>query len=357
MTKELRWGFTTGTCAAAASKAAAKLLCKGEACSVVSIRLPDGEVVTFPVLEIRSTGIRCEAAVQKDAGDDPDVTDGLPVWAAVSLSEGSRVSFSAGPGVGTVTLPGMQLPPGEPAINPGPRGMIIDAVREVSSRGMHVEISIPGGEEAAKRTFNGKLGIRGGLSILGTSGRVRPYSHAALRDALVCSLDIAKGCGITAPVMVPGNYGKRVALGRFNRTEREVIEVSNEWGFMLDALIERGFQELLVLGHPGKLVKLAMGYWNTHSRQSPGVVPYLVECADSLGIPVAGDIPTAEGFFASLPVVPRIEIGEKCTRKVHRAVARRVGPHVGCAVVLTTMNGDILGTSGDISPWEGERKG
>ncbi len=356
MSKELRWGFTTGTCAAAASKAAAKLLCKGETCSSVSIRLPDGEVVAFPVLETRSNGIRCEAAVRKNAGDDPDVTDGLPVWAAVSFSDGDGVSFSAGAGVGTVTLPGMQLSPGEPAINPGPRRMIVDAVREVSSRGMHVEISIPGGEEAAKRTFNGKLGIQGGLSILGTSGRVRPYSHAALRDALVCSLDIAKGCGITAPVMVPGNYGKRVALGKFNRTEREVIEVSNEWGFMLDAFTRRGFQALLVLGHPGKLVKLAMGYWNTHSRQSPGVVPYLVRCADSLGIPVAEDIPAAEGVFASLPTIPRMRLGEMCAGRVRRAVAGRVSAHIECAVVLTRMSGDIIGASGDITPWEGDRK-
>ncbi len=354
MTKELRWGFTTGACATAAAKAAATTLCTGESCSSVTVRLPDGDDVSFVIAEAHKRDGCCEAAVRKDAGDDPDVTDGMLVWARVSFSENEDITFSAGRGVGVITLPGMQLPVGEPAINPGPRAMITNALREISNRGFNVEISIPKGEEAAKRTFNGKLGIQGGLSILGTTGRVRPYSNAALRDALVCSLDVAEGCGISAPVLVPGNYGRRVALGRFKRAEREVVEVGNEWGFMLDAFTRKNFSSLLVLGHPGKLVKLAMGYWDTHSRRSPGVVPSLIERAEAMKIPAPENVPTAEGFFQSLSIERRQRLGNELSRLIYEAVEEKIGSHLHIAVVLAMMSGDILGMFGDISPWTGE---
>ena len=144
--------------------------------------------------------------------------------------------FVAGEGVGTVTKPGLQVPPGEPAINPVPRQMILAAIRDVTARGVRVEISLPGGREIAAKTFNPRLGIEGGLSILGTTGIVRPYCTRALQDALKCTLDVAAACGVTAPVLVPGNIGASAARRHFSLREEQVIEAGNEWGFVLDLL-------------------------------------------------------------------------------------------------------------------------
>ncbi len=243
----LRTGITTGTCAAAAARAAATVLAGLAPPAEVPVELPDGRTIVVPVLrsgvslpvppgrlhplvpdgtpiaelsgppaaprpplppgdgEISAPA--ATAAVRKDAGDDPDVTGGLEIVATVSWNDGSEVTFSAGEGVGTVTKPGLQVPPGQPAINPVPRRMIVAAVRQVTPRGLHVEIAIPGGGEIAARTFNPRLGIARGLSILGTTGIVRPYCTRALHDALRCALDVAAACGKTAPVLVPGAIG------------------------------------------------------------------------------------------------------------------------------------------------------
>ena len=209
----LRRGMTTGTCAAAAAKAAAIVLTGGAAPAEVEVRLPGGETVRVPILSVerRADGTAITAAVLKDAGDDPDVTHGLTVQAALSWDDAADVRFIAGEGVGTVTKPGLQVPPGQPAINPVPRQMIAAAIRDVTARGVRVEISIPGGRQIAAQTFNPRLGIEGGLSILGTTGIVRPYCARALHDALKCSLDVATACGVTSPVLVPGNIGLRAA--------------------------------------------------------------------------------------------------------------------------------------------------
>ena len=228
------------------------------------------------------------AAVRKDAGDDPDVTHGLEVRVRLSWDDArlhGHATFVAGEGVGTVTKPGLQVPPGEPAINPVPRQMILAAVREITARGVRVEISVPGGREIAAKTFNPRLGIEGGLSILGTTGIVRPYCTRALRDALKCTLDVAAACRVTAPVLVPGNIGARAARRHFSLRDEQVIEVGNEWGFVLDLLSRHAFRAVMLLGHPGKLAKLAAGQWDTHSSRSGSVADYLAGCAPrSLGI-------------------------------------------------------------------------
>ena len=177
---ELRGGFSTGACAAAAAKAAALVLRGAGRVGEVEIPFPDGTRVSFAVESAEPLGgARARAAVRKSAGDDPDVTDKALIVAEVRETAGAGVSFRAGKGVGTVTRPGLSVPPGEPAINPGPRRMISEALREVSSGGYEVTISIPGGAELAARTFNPRLGIVGGVSILGTTGIVLPISAKA----------------------------------------------------------------------------------------------------------------------------------------------------------------------------------
>jgi len=287
-----RPGLSTGTCAAAAAKAAACVLCGQAAPAEVDVELPEGGRVRLPVFYARvsNTGPGAEGAVRKDAGDDPDVTHGALVVSTVEWTGQDDVTFAAGDGVGVVTRPGLALPVGEPAINPVPRNMIRQAVREVTPRGVRVTVSIPGGRELAGKTYNPRLGIVGGLSVLGTTGRVRPFSHAALRTALKCGLDVAVASGIRAPVFVPGHLGARAAKRHFPALRPEqIIEVSNEWGFMLEQLravlwpgCARGAGQgpsLLALGHPGKLAKLAAGAWDTHSARSGSAVGWIAETA------------------------------------------------------------------------------
>ena len=345
----LRSGYTTGACAAAAAKAAALTLLGNPAVSSVDIPFPDGTRATFPIEYARLNSHGAEAAVKKDAGDDPDITDGMLVVSALARIDSPEICFAAGEGVGMVTKPGLQIPPGQPAINPGPRRMIREALLEVTPAGFTVTVSIPGGRERAAKTFNPRLGIVDGLSVLGTSGQVRPFSVPALRDALACSLEVALASGVTAPVLVPGHIGRRAALAHFTLTAEQVIEVSNEWGFMLGQAARQSWNHLLLVGHPGKLAKLAEGHWETHSSDSPSVVPFLQQLASSLGITTATDTATAEGLFLALPQDHRTRLANRLAQDIKQAAETLT--HKSIAVMLVAMDGTILGTGGDLSPW------
>jgi len=348
----LRTGYTTGACAAAAAKAAAALLCGGPAPEAVEISLPDASRVRFPVVSCRCDGETAEASVCKDAGDDPDVTHQATVQAAVSFAEGDDVYFAAGEGVGTVTKPGLSVAPGEPAINPAPRRLIRQAVREVTPRGVTVTISIPGGRELAARTFNPRLGIEGGLSIIGTTGIVKPFSAPALTASLKCALDVAAACGVRAPVLVPGNIGERAAQKNLRVSSDRIIQVSNHWGFMLDQASRMAFEQILVLGHPGKLAKLAGGEWDTHSSHSASAVGIVARIAEeALRAPVQ-ESATVEGIFAGLNPEHSARVGNALAAAIRAAILARIGSEKSLAVAVINMPGEILGTDGDLSPWK-----
>lgn len=350
----LRCGITTGTCAAAAAKAAAMALTGGSAPNEIELRLPSGPIVRIPILDVHyEPGLpAATATVRKDAGGDPDVTHGLEVRVTLSWDDAGDVTFVAGEGVGTVTKPGLQIPPGEPAINPVPRRMIAAAIREITGRGVRVQISVPGGREIAAQTFNPRLGIVGGLSILGTTGIVRPYCTRALRDALQCALDVAAACGVTAPVLVPGNIGARAAARRFPLGDQQLVEVGNEWGFSLDLLSGYTFQAVLLVGHPGKLAKLAAGQWDTHSARSDQAIGYLSRlCDEVLGHP-APEGTTTDGMFAAMPINERAVVANELADRVRSAVAGRLGHRLPVAVFLVDMAGECLGRDGDFSPWQ-----
>lgn len=348
----LRTGFTTGTCAAAAAKAAAIQLIGESNPDEVEIGLPDGSRVRLPLSFLRSTGIGAEAGVQKDAGDDPDITDGIMVIASVSWTDGESVELDAGEGVGIVTKPGLSAPQGGPAINPVPQQMIRAAVREATNKGVRVVISVPGGREIAEKTFNPRLGVIGGISILGTTGIVRPFSNAALRDALVCSLDVAAANGVTSPVFVPGHIGERAARKHFILSLEQVVEVSNEWGFMLDRAAGYPFTRLLILGHPGKLAKLCAGEYDTHSSKSGSAVPIVAKLIEETfgGIPTEST--TVEGLFAALNPGDRNRFGCILAEKLREIVQVRFKNNIDISTVLVNMQGDILGSDGDLSEWE-----
>ena len=277
--KLLRCGYTTGTCAALAAAGAVRLLLTGEAPERVRITTPKGWTVELPLEDAVLDGGEARCAVRKDAGDDPDVTDGCLVCAAVSRSEPGGIRIDGGAGVGRVTKPGLDQPMGAAAINSVPRRMITDAVKEVCdelgySGGLSVVISVPGGEEIARRTFNPMLGIEGGISILGTSGIVEPMSEQALIDTIELNLRQAAALepgsgGAKRLILTPGSYGESYlhAIG-LDAQGVPVVKCSNFIGEALDAAAIQGFSEVLLVGHVGKLVKLAGGVMNTHSAQA-----------------------------------------------------------------------------------------
>lgn len=274
-TSRLRCGYTTGSCAAMAAQAAACLLLDGKAPSTVRLVTPAGVAVEADVLEpahvVWQGAEAASCAVQKDAGDDPDATDGLRIYARVSRSEQPGVRIAGGPGIGRVTLPGLDQSVGEWAINSVPRSMIEREVRTVfEARGEQVaalvEISAPGGESVAEKTFNPQLGIEGGISILGTSGIVRPMSSEALVASIDLEISQHSALGDRSLVLVPGNYGARFAAGLPELEGLPVVRFSNFLGDALDSCSRHGIGRVLVVGHAGKMVKVASGVMQTHSR-------------------------------------------------------------------------------------------
>jgi cobalt-precorrin-5B (C1)-methyltransferase len=348
----LRTGYTTGTCAAAAAQAAAMLLVCGTVGKEISTPLPAGEVVVLPVLYC-GKGYNCAwAAVEKNAGDDPDMTDGVAVEVLVSACEGIDLKFEAGKGVGTITKPGLAFPPGEPAINPVPRQMITHAIRQVTKQGLRVVVSIPGGEKIAEKTFNPRLGIVGGLSILGTSGIVRPFSHPALLDAIKCSMGVAKACGVTSPVLVPGRIGEKAAGKYFILASEQIIEVSNLWGSILKEIPNYGFERILALGHPGKLAKLASGNWDTHSARSHSALPWLQALADDMSICSDSRSVTVEGFLRGLPEHDMKILGQRIATEIRVSIEDYLSSQTGVSVILVDLSRNIIGISGDLQHWQ-----
>lgn len=267
----LRCGYTTGTCAALAARGAAELLLSGTAPRTVCLTTPKGWPVQILPQFCRMEGDGALCGIQKDAGDDCDITDGMTIVAAVSRTDIPGVLIDGGEGVGRVTKPGLDQPVGAAAINTVPRRMIAQAVQEVCRRlgytnGLKVEIRIPGGAEAARKTFNPKLGVEGGLSVLGTSGVVEPMSEQALVDTL--ALEIRQAAAQSRRlILTPGNYGTDFLHAQgLDKLGVPVVKCSNFIGDALDMAVAEGFEQLLLVGHIGKLVKLAGGVMNTHSR-------------------------------------------------------------------------------------------
>lgn len=266
--KKLRRGITTGSCAAAAAKAAVNRLFTGEVSQQVTISLPSGETLVVPIAESEGAPSAARCAVVKDGGDDPDVTTGLSIWAEAKASHAPGVHLETGEGIGMVTLPGLKVPVGQPAINPVPRAMILAETKKVlpENTGVTVTLFVPGGEAVAAQTFNPRLGIVGGISIIGTSGRVNPMSEEAWKEALALELKVLTGKGYRQAVYVFGNYGEDFLKNEFGEAPENLLKISNYLGFMLDQAVNLGIDQVLLAGHLGKLVKVSAGIFHTHSR-------------------------------------------------------------------------------------------
>lgn len=304
----LRRGWTTGTCAAAAAEAAALLLLTGRAPAELRLETPGGLTFTLPVEQPHLDGDAAVCTVRKDAGDDPDITNGVGITAAVRRAP-EGVMIDGGAGVGRVTRPGLAMPVGAAAINPGPRAQITAALERAAREcgytgGFSVIISTENGEELAKQTYNGHLGVVGGLSILGTSGVVEPMSEKALVDTILLELDSLYAGGQRTAFLCPGNYGADFARDTLGLDLEKAVKCSNFIGEALDHAVFRGFDDILLVGHAGKLVKLAAGVMNTHSSVADGRQEIFTAHAALCG---AGR-ETLEGLMQSISVDACIEL-------------------------------------------------
>lgn len=269
--KNLRCGYTTGSCATAASKAATTMLLTGKRVEVVRIDTPKGIVLDLEPLDVIITEKSVSCAIRKDAGDDPDDTHGVLVYAKVEKSEIPGIHIEGGIGVGRVTKPGLACAVGGPAINPTPRKMITLEVEKAMNLagyngGINIIISVPEGVEIAKKTFNPRLGIVGGLSILGTSGIVEPMSEKALIETMYVELNAQKARGNKNLLVFFGNYGEDFSRDQMHLNLDGAVTCSNFVGELLDYAVFCNFETLLLIGHSGKLAKLAQGIMNTHSK-------------------------------------------------------------------------------------------
>lgn len=269
--KRLKMGYTTGSSAAAAAKAAAIMLLSGSKLDSVCLMTPKGIDLTLKIEDICVDSQEVSCAVKKDAGDDPDVTNGMLIYAKVCLIEEGIITITGGEGIGTVTKPGLNQAVGNSAINSVPRSMITAELQQVKDEysyggGFSVIVFAPQGEEIAKRTFNKRLGILGGISILGTSGIVEPMSDSAIIQTIKAEINIHKANNEKYLVITPGNYGADYIKLAFAFIDDNVVKCSNFIGVALDYAAELDFEGVLLIGHGGKLVKLAGGLFNTHSR-------------------------------------------------------------------------------------------
>ena len=344
----MRSGLTTGTCAAVCAKAALLLL-RGEMPEWVIVKNPQGQELKMKVDDRGLLDDGAWAEVTKDGGDDPDITHGTKIRAEVRLG-GEGVRFVGGHGVGTVTKKGLQIPVGEPAINPVPRRMITDAVVDVvgSDQGVEVTVIVPKGEELAKKTLNPQLGVLGGISILGTSGIVHPMSEEAFKDSLAPQLDIIQGAGHSLAILVPGRMGEEAAI-KLGFSPETMAQMSNFVGFMLQAAAKRKVKQVLLFGHIGKLAKVAAGSFHTHNKIADGrreVIAALTAQAGG-GVPLISALLEANTAEEAVEILSSTGFLDIVMKELATRASRRAQEHVfgelQVGTVLTTLDGSILG--------------
>jgi cobalt-precorrin-5B (C1)-methyltransferase len=351
--KKMRNGYSTGTCAAAASKAALQRLLNDKVIKQVDIILPDGSSIDIPV---QTSGLDQNGAIAeviKDGGDDQDATHGMSIFARVEIIGEPGITICAGSGIGKVTKPGLSVPVGEPAINPIPLKMIRSAVQELLPPGKGVQITIfaPEGEKVAKKTFNSRLGILGGISILGTTGLVRPMSQEAYLDSLVPQINQAIALGHRNLVLTPGGMGARMAT-QMGIHEDAVVQTSNFIGSMLGECAKQNIEGILLFGHIGKLIKVAGGIFNTHSKVADARREILAAHAALCGAPVSliKEIMELNTIDASHSLLKKYQLEQVYTSVAQSASSRckqLLGDGITVGTVLYALDGTILAYDND----------
>ncbi len=350
----LRRGWTTGTCATAAAKAAYSALLTGAFPDPVEVTLPGGSRPAFALATTAMGEGAATAGVVKDAGDDPDVTHGALILATVRrAARGSGVLFRAGEGVGTVTRPGLPLPPGEPAINPVPRQMMRAAIEEVAAAhrdagDVEIEIAIPGGEALAAKTLNGRLGIVGGLSILGTTGIVVPYSCSAWIHSIHRGIDVARAAGLTHIAGATGAASEAAVKALHGLPETALIDMGDFVGGMLKYVRTHPVPRVTIAGGVGKMTKLAQGLLDLHSRRGSVDLAVLARLAEGAG----GSPALAKRILASNTAAEAfahaegegVALGDAVARAAHDTVSAVVaGNPVEVEIALFDRDGRLVG--------------
>ena len=364
--KELRTGITTGLCAAAAAKAAMITLLSSDSAGQVEITTKEGARVELKVAETAQRNGMAVCAVRKDAGDDPDVTNGVKIYASVSKTCRGGIEIDGGEGVGRVTRPGLKVQVGKAAINPVPMEMIRSAISEICRRfsyegGIKAVISIPGGTEIAKKTMNERLGIVGGLSILGTTGVVAPMSDRAIIETIKAEIDVQTASGKRSLLISPGNYGKDFAEKKLGMNIEEAIKCSNFIGETLDYACSKSVAGITLIGHAGKLVKLAGGIMNTHSSIADCRMEIIAaHCAlAGAGAQIIRQIMECITTEAAIDIMSRLGINDS----VWNSIGQKIGYYLGertkgsiiAEYIVFTQEHGVL-TSGRAAPWNNERK-
>jgi cobalt-precorrin-5B (C1)-methyltransferase len=352
--RALRRGWTTGTCAAAAAKAAFAALVTGDFPDPVAVTLPRGDRPSFALAMTRMAGNAATAGIIKDAGDDPDVTHGALICATVRLSAaGSGVIFRAGEGVGTVTRAGLPIAPGEPAINPVPRRMIADAIAEIAAvngraADAEVEISIPGGEALAAKTLNARLGIVGGLSILGTTGIVVPYSCSSWIYSIRSGIDVARAAGLTHIVGATGANSESAVQRLYGLPEIALIDMGDFVGGMLKYLRRHPVPRVTIAGGVAKMTKLAQGLTDLHSKRGEVDLSTLAKFAVAAGAAeqirrgVLAANTAAQAF--AIASAAGIALGDEVARAARKTAANVVtSTDIAIEVVLFDREQNLVG--------------
>lgn len=359
---KLRTGYTTGSCAAAAAKAATHMLVSGEVVGEVSLVTPAGIRLYLEVEDIVKENNYVSCAIRKDSGDDPDVTNGILVYARVTFAQDdvvkSKVILEAGEGIGRVTQKGLEQSIGDPAINLVPRRMIREAVEEELQkagidRGVRVMIWVPDGTEIARKTFNPKLGIEGGISILGTTGIVEPMSEKALTDTIFVEMKVRRENGMDYCYVVPGNYGSDFLHDTLGYQEDAAVKCSNYVGEVIDDAVRLQMKGILLVGHIGKFIKLAAGIMNTHSRQADGRMEILAAHAAMAG----GSRELIRQLMECITTTAALELLEKegilkevmstVMIKIEEHLKHRAGDGLEIGAVMFSKEMGILGKTSD----------
>ncbi len=357
MAKELRRGWTTGACAAAAARAAYAALLTGRFPDPVAIRLPRGETPSFPLALAELGEGRARAGVVKDAGDDPDVTHGALIVAETAwAAPGSGIAFAAGEGVGTVTRPGLALAPGEPAINPAPRAMIREALADLAEANgapppdLTVTIAIPGGERLAEKTMNARLGIVGGLSVLGTTGVVVPYSCASWIHAIHRGIDVARAAGLSHIAAATGTTSERAVQALYGLPDHALIDMGDFVGGTLKYLRRRPLPRVTLAGGFAKMAKLAAGHLDLHSSRSrvdPGLLAdELAALGAAPGIVAAAQAADNAGAVLDLAGDWRAALADRIARRARAVALATLAGDSAIEVAIVDRGGAFLARAG-----------
>ena len=353
--KALRKGYTTGSCATAAAKVAALMVLRQHIIHQVSIVTPSGVTLRLNVESPHIEGQQAIAAIRKDGGDDVDATHGMLIFARVTLNDSGAIVLAGGEGVGTVTRKGIGLPIGSAAINRTPRQTIEAAVREVigPSRGAEVEIFAPEGDERAKKTYNSRLGIIGGISIIGTTGIVTPMSEESWKRSLSLEMEIKRAAGLERVVLVPGNHGERFVREQMGLPADIVVTMSNFVGFMIEEAVRMGYRQIVLIGHPGKLIKIAAGIFHTHSHIADARMETLVAHLALLGAPhelllLVSDCDTTEAAMEHIDAAGFSHLynhlAERICQRVMQNLRFTKNPPQ-CDAIMFSFDNQILGSN------------